>query len=386
VSYAAHAALRDLFPAQAARFDAALADLGEDPSYAGADPAGAAGVGAAAAAAVLADRHADGANQLGTLRPGAYSDPTGYAPVNGPDALVDPARWQPLRLPDGLGGWTTQRFMAPHWGQVRPFALTSGSELRPPPPRALEQRGAAMKQVEEIIHVSAQLTDREKAIAEYWADGPSSEQPPGHWCTFAAWVARRDRLGLDDQVRLFFALGNALMDAGIAAWDAKRAYDTARPITAVRALKAGKPIRAWGGPGLGTVQMLGDAWRPFQPAGGPTPPFPEYVSGHSTFSAAAATVLARFTGSDAFGASVTLAPGSSRLEPGLAPARAVTLAWPTFAAAADEAGMSRRYGGIHFAEGDLAGRALGRQVGARAWALAAAYWTGTATATVVAAR
>jgi membrane-associated phospholipid phosphatase len=233
-----------------------------------------------------------------------------------------------------------------------------------------------VRQVEDVLHESARLGDREKAIAEYWSDGPASELPPGHWCLLAGWVVERDALGLDDQVKLFFALGNALMDAGITAWDAKRAYDTVRPITAIRTLKAGKPIRAWGGPGLGTVQMPGEGWMPFQAATFVTPPFPEYVSGHSTFSMAAATVLARFTGSDRFGHAVTLGAGSSRLEPGRSPARPVTLAWPTFTAAADEAGLSRRYGGIHFVDGDLAGRALGREVGERVWARARMLWTG----------
>lgn len=387
VSFAAYRALVDLFPTQRALFDGTMAELGYDPADADAAVPNAAGVGTAAADAVLAYRHHDGSNQLGDLHAGAYSDYTGYAPVNTPDRVVDPTRWQPLRVPDGAGGTTLQRFIAPHWGRVTPFALAHGAQLRPPPPRALDQNGPYAKQVEEILRVSAQLDDTEKAIAEYWADGPNSELPPGHWCLFAAWVVQRDHLGLDDQVRLFFALGNALMDAGIAAWDAKRAYDTARPITAVRAFTAGRPIRAWGGPGLGTVQMRGDAWLPYQPAAVVTPAFPEYVSGHSTFSAAAATVLARFTGSDAFGASVTLAAGSSRVEPGQSPSRAVTLAWPTFTAAADEAGLSRRFGGIHFTEGDLAGRALGREVGARVWERATACWTGTGCgAAVLAAR
>jgi hypothetical protein len=83
-------------------------------------------------------------------------------------------------------------------------------------------------------------------------------------------------------------------------------------------------------------------------------------------------VLARYTGSDAFGASVTVAAGSSRVEPGTTPGAAVTLHWPTFSEAADQAGRSRRYGGIHFRDGDLAGRALGRMVGLRAWLTASA--------------
>jgi len=86
----------------------------------------------------------------------------------------------------------------------------------------------------------------------------------------------------------------------------------------------------------------------------------------------------RFTGRDTFGASVTLAAGSSRVEPGLTPAQDVTLSWATFSDAADQAGLSRRYGGIHFENGDITGRQLGRLVGAQVWAKATTYFQGTA--------
>jgi hypothetical protein len=121
----------------------------------------------------------------------------------------------------------------------------------------------------------------------------------------------------------------------------------------------------------------GAHWQPYQPLTVVTPPFPEYCSGHSTFSAAGAEILQRFTGSDAFGASQTTPAGASRVEPEATPATDVTLAWATFSAAAAEAGLSRRYGGIHFEQGDLAGRALGRHVGAVVWDKAQAYITGT---------
>ena len=110
-----------------------------------------------------------------------------------------------------------------------------------------------------------------------------------------------------------------------------------------------------------------------------TPPFSEYYSGHSTFSAAGAEVLKLFTGSDYFGNSVTIAAGSSNVEPGLVPSAPVTLSWNTFTAAANEAGLSRRYGGIHFIDGDIAGRAVGRKVGKQAFAKAQEYIKGTAT-------
>jgi hypothetical protein len=136
---------------------------------------------------------------------------------------------------------------------------------------------------------------------------------------------------------MFFALTGALLDASIAAWDAKRAYDSVRPITAIRELYRGRTVLAWGGPGRGTRAISGEDWLPYQPPAVVTPPFAEYVSGHSTFSAAAAEVLASFTGSQRFGFSVMVPAGSSMIEPGVTPARPVTLTFRTFAAAADQA-------------------------------------------------
>jgi hypothetical protein len=124
--------------------------------------------------------------------------------------------------------------------------------------------------------------------------------------------------------------------------------------------------------------MDGSQWVPYQLATFPSPPFPDYVSGHSTYSAAAASMLAAWTGSDHFGYSVMLSAGSSKIEPGITPARPVVLKWDNFTDAADEAGMSRRYGGIHFRRADLAGRKLRRLVAAKARARAESYFDGTA--------
>ncbi len=116
---------------------------------------------------------------------------------------------------------------------------------------------------------------------------------------------------------------------------------------------------------------------PFQEPTIVTPPFPEYVSGHSTFSAAGAYILRQVTGFDLFGDSYIAEPGSSQIEPGITPMLAVVLFWPTLSSAADQAGLSRRYGGIHFQQGDLDGRTLGQQVAAKGWSKAQSYFTGT---------
>jgi hypothetical protein len=359
-SMAAYRTLVDLFPSQkAALFDPLAVSLGLDPSDQSFDLATPTGVGNQVAAWTVAVCHEDGANQLGALSGGVpYADYTGYQPVNTPDLLSDPNRWQPLRAASGA----VQVFLAPHWRRVTPFALEHADQLRPEPPpqypgeRYLEETAA-------IVELSKRLTDRQKVIAEYWADGPATETPPGHWNLFAQFVSARDRHTFDDDIVLYFALGSALHDAAIAVWDAKREFDFIRPISAVRFLYGDQIIEAWGGPGKGTQPIPGRAFQSYIA----TPPFAEYTSGHSAFSAAAAEVLTRFTGSRRFGASYTKAPGTSTIEPGHVPAAPVTLSWETFQQAADEAGFSRRLGGIHFESGDLASRRMGRRIGRQSW-------------------
>jgi hypothetical protein len=377
LSYAARHALSDLFPSEASRFDDLLTNLGYDPAVVVPSSERPSALGTLCAQAVLDFRNGDGANQSGSLHAGSYADYTGYQPRNTPDAISDPDHWQPLRVPTATGGTSVQQYIGPQWGLVTPFALTSGAQFRPREGPATDGTEQYQAQADQILAYSANLTDEQKVIAEYWADGPRSELPPGHWCLFGQFVSRRDGHDLDTDVQLFFLLSNAVLDAGIAAWDAKRAWDSVRPVTAIHYLYGGQPVQAWGGPYRGTRTILGEDWQPYQAATVVTPPFPEFLSGHSTFSAAGAEVLKRFTGSDAFGASVTFAAGSSRFEAGLVPAEDVTLAWDTFSAAADQAGLSRRYGGIHFEQGDLAGRAVGRLVGAAVWERAQAYITGS---------
>lgn len=376
ISRAARLAASDLFPRFASRFDAALAEEGYDPA-AGSEAGSAAAVAEQACRAVLDHRHADGANQLGD-EPGStggpYSDWTGYRPVNDPDHVRDPDRWQPLRTPDGPGAPAVQRFVTPQWGRVLPFA-PGGADLLPAdlgPPRA--GTPARQAEVDEIVNLSAGLTDEQKVIAEYWADGPGSESPPGHWMLFGELCSRRDGHGLDSDVKLFFVLANSMLDTSIATWARKRDFDSIRPISLVRSVYAGRTVQAWGGPHQGTQPIEGSAWRPYIP----TPPFPEYTSGHSAFSAAGAEALRLFTGRDDFGASVVIPAGSSRIEPGTVPAHDVVLRWTTFTEAADQAGLSRRLGGIHFLSGDLNGRLLGRRIAARVMAAAEQYFAGTA--------
>src|SRR5439155_8245793 len=136
--------------------------------------------------------------------------------------------------------------------RVTPFALTSADQFdafRHLEPDILRNPGQYRKYALEVLHNSAALTPEKKLIVEYWADGPSSELPPGHWGLFAQFVSARDQHTIDQDAKMFFAMHNASFDAGIVAWHIKRKYNGVRPITAIRFVKQGKNILAWGGPG-----------------------------------------------------------------------------------------------------------------------------------------
>src|SRR5437762_14354495 len=136
---------------------------------------------------------------------------------------------------------------------------------------------------------------------------------------------------------MFFVLGNALLDASIAVWDCKVAFDYVRPVSAVRFLFAGQLIQAWAGPLRGTELIPGERFQSYIP----TPPFAEYTSGHSAFSAASATVLRMVTGHAYFGPAYTFKTGTSTTATGVMPARSVTSERPKLAAADDGAGSPR---------------------------------------------
>jgi hypothetical protein len=357
ISYAAAEAILSHYPNRQAQVQAMMVRHGL-PAAANGD---AARVGKASARKVIEAFRKDGSNQEG-----GFADTTGYQPVNTVTQLNDPARWQPYEFTLANGQKVVRSFITPHWGKVKTFAVDNVPAMRPaaPAPAASQKY---QDQAQEIIGLTANLTEKQKVIAEYWADGPTSVLPPGHWMSFAHFVGRRDRHTVDQDVKMLFLLANAMHDAAICCWDAKVYYDYIRPISAIRHLKKGQMIPGWRGPGQGFGLVKGEEWRPYQPASFITPPFAEHTSGHSTFSAAGAEILKRFTGSDSFGASASFAPGSLKVEPGVAPSVPVTLSWPTFSSAADEAGMSRRLGGIHFADGDLAGRQGGRRVAGLVW-------------------
>ena len=321
---AAHRVLSHLFPSQAASFDAArtsgLAGVADGP----AKTAGI-NLGATVADNMIALRIADGSAGSGSYTPG-----------------TNPGDWQPT--PPGFAP-----ALLPHWPAVTPFVMTSGAQFRPPPPALNSpEYTAAFNEVRDLgSATSAVRTADQTDIARFWADGPGTATPPGHWNRIAATVSTQQGNTLSQDARLFALLNLALADAGIAAWDAKYGTDIDlwRPVTGIRMADLDGNIDTAAVPD----------WEPLLT----TPPFPAYTSGHSTFSGAAAAMLAAFYGTDliAFTSSAEGFAVGDR-------------SFSSFSQAADEAGMSRIYGGIHWqfdnTEGLSAGGALGAFVFANA--------------------
>ncbi|HEV2765791.1 MAG TPA: vanadium-dependent haloperoxidase, partial [Pyrinomonadaceae bacterium] len=302
--------------------------------------------------------------------------------------------WQPIPFDNGRGdgGRVTPGFLTPHWYRVKPFALERSDQFRPgPPPKVGSEQ--LKKEVDEVIAFNNSLTPEQKAVVEFMRDGPRSTGQSGHWLRFAQAVSRRDRHDTDKDVKLFFAVGNVAMDAFIAAWESKRFYDSSRPWTLVRHYYKDQQVLGWAGPGRGVVRLAAASWHPYSPAVFVTPPFPGYVSGHSTVSAACAKVLELFTGSDRFGEKESRKAGMlteaefecarMQMREGQSPADAkltcdVVLDLPTFTATAEMAGVSRVMGGYHIQADNVAGLDLGRKVALYVWPVTQSYFDGTA--------
>jgi membrane-associated phospholipid phosphatase len=232
-------------------------------------------------------------------------------------------------------------YLLAHWGFVAPFAIPTGSFMRPAGPPSLDSArwAADYNEVKALGRdVGSSRTAEQSLIALFWADGAGTETPPGHWNRIAQQVSADRGTTLAGNARLFALLNMAMADAAISAWDAKYFYHFWRPVTAIRNGNTdGNPAT--------TPDPL---WSSFIV----TPPFPDYTSGHSTFSGAAATVLAIFYGTD----DVSFTTGSDGV-PG------VTRSFASFSAAAGEAADSRLYGGIHYRSANEDGLAVGIEIG-----------------------
>jgi uncharacterized protein DUF6851 len=455
------------------------------------------------AEAVLDYGLTDGSNEAGGYTSSSHHPVNPPLVVKNPGTkLSDPNRWQPLQLEhmisqNGIPVINgTQQAIGPQWGHVKGFGIPDGGAdgvpIDPgPPPRMgdpltdqqykdqavdvirasseLDPASAVMIDISPAARGNSSLgtndgrgrtlnpltaqpytpdlvnqADYTRALAEFWADGPRSETPPGHWNVIGNTVS--DQLGpnlriggkgepvdrLEWDVKLYLGLNGGVHDAAIAAWGLKGRYDSIRPISMIRYLGGlgqssdtrlasynaeGLPlvpglielitpettrpggrhaalaghegeiaIHAWAGnpkdPQTETTPvrwMRAIEWVPYQAPTFVTPSFPGYVSGHSTFSRAAAEVLTAFTGSQFFPGGLsewTTRAGTLKVEAG--PTTNVTLEWATYYDAADQAGVSRIYGGIHIPADDFIGRRIGSECGKAAWALAERYYAGQA--------
>ena len=227
-----------------------------------------------------------------------------------------------------------------NWERVTPFMLTSASQFRPSGPPALSSP-AYTEELNRLKIIgganSAVRTAEQTVIARFWSDFSYTVTPPGHWNDIAQSFAEQKNLTLIEKVRLFAILNITLADVAIACWDSKYAYNFWRPVTAIRAADHD----------LNEATTADPSWMPLLN----TPAFPEYTSGHSAFSAAAAIILAHFNGSDAlnFTATSDSLPGQTR---------SYTSLWKC----AEEVSQSRLYGGIHFPSALTHGLALGKNI------------------------
>jgi hypothetical protein len=481
------------------QLDALMASLCYSTDVTSTDGDGPAHLGNLIAAEVLAAGTQDGSREADGYTDPAYQPVNDPLVVDEPGTvMVDPNRWQPLQIEQMISqngipvADGVQQFIGPYWGHVAGFALpedgVDGLPLDPGPPPLLGDPagdGAFKQAALEVIAYSALLdpsdgvqvdispastganpldgyvgtghpanpatgapyapnvvprADFARVLAEFWADGPDSETPPGHWNTIANQVSdaldpdlriggsgpRVDRLQWD--VSMYLALNGATHDAAVAAWGAKGHYDYVRPISMIRymggrgqssdpdaasydpeglPLQAGLvevvtagttaaggrhenlrghegeiAVRSWVGRPADTESEVGGVgwiraveWVPYQLPTFVTPSFAGYVSGHSAFSRAAAEVLTGITGSAYFPGGL----GEQRIEADslefeAGPTHDVVLQWATYADAADQAGVSRLYGGIHVRADDLNGRVVGETCGRAAWAKAQQYY------------
>ncbi|MEM7009051.1 MAG: vanadium-dependent haloperoxidase [Thermodesulfobacteriota bacterium] len=488
-----------------ASFDSTMNKLGYDMSFTSTDGNSPAALGNRIAQEVLSYGLTDGSNEAGGYEDNTGYMPVNEplaVRILGPVNMDDKNRWQPLDITGRLTQnqqevGDIQVFLGPHWGYVKPFALVPRDNpdedvfLDPGSPPYLGGEGDQLFKdaIVRVIRFSSQVDpddgnlidispgaignnslgtnngtgysvnpftglpyesnivkrgDYGRILAEFWADGPDSETPPGHWNTIANYVSDHPLLikriantgeelnDLEWDVKLYFAINGALHDAAVAAWDAKRKYDYVRPISSIRYMGGlgqssdpegisyhpdGLPlvpdlievitedstapgqrhsqlagfegfiaVHSWLGEPedpeseySGTGWILAIQWLPYQRSNFVTPPFAGYISGHSTFSRAAAEVLAAFTGSEYFpgGLGTLIAERDDFLEFEIGPTEDIELEWAKYYDASDEAGISRLWGGIHVDVDDLQGRIVGSMVGKDAYELAADYFDGT---------
>ncbi|MDM7938168.1 MAG: vanadium-dependent haloperoxidase [Cyanobium sp. CZS 48M] len=366
-------------------------------------------VGRKVADAVLGFYSSDGSTATST-----------FSPLNpSPTAISFIDRWTPEYNVGGEPSSGIQKFLTPQWGGVNqilgqsqlnslkadvelpePFLLDpqatydlqTGTITRPNGSTVLIDDAAIgvdinpefIAQAQRLVDASAGLTDEQKLIAEFWEDGPGTGFPPGTWIEFGRYASELYDNTRQEDVRMFFGIGQSLLSASVASWGLKTETDYTRPLTAIRELShlellrdddpntAGVQVYAYNRETQNKDLITGFDWETYQTPGNfYSPPFSEFVSGHSTFSASAGRFIELITGQSEFGGSVTTTSLIEKDKPGLEP---VTLSWDSWRDAWQESGQSRIYGGIHFDDGNEQGLLLGERIGDAVFANVSALW------------
>lgn len=375
VLYSSYRILMNRIPQAAADWRAMMTSVGLDPDDNQENTTTPVGIGNLAAKGMINARLNDGLNRLGNeggrtynLQP--FADYTGYKPVNTAYELSNPSRWQPLVVPAGNGNFSVQQFVTPQMGITKPVAFTNPSQIKVDPPRKSDVRNLAAykRQADEVLAASANLTERQKVIAEMFNDKFRGVGAVGGYAAI-----RTGNLDLERFVQYIATVEIATFDATIATWYWKRVYDSVRPVTAIRYLYGNQKVTAWGGPGQGTVSIPANEWRSYLN----TANHPEYPSGSASICHSYAQAARLFLGGDQMSASEVFKAGSSMIEPGITPKTDVTLEWNSWSSWAEDCGRSRLWAGVHFNSSIDESAKFTPQFGTRAYNFIQAHLKGT---------
>lgn len=295
-------------------------------------------------------------------------------------------KWTPLSI-----NGHTKNYLTPEWGTVNSGVLNEDDtkQLLDDTNELFPSDYAYEKEMEEVISITSNLKDNEKVIAEFWAGGPGTVTPPGMWIVFLDLFMRSNQFGLYEEIKNYVIVSTGIYQAGIYAWKLKREHMQARPIQKIRQHILGNNIsQDW------NSQTSGEFWLPYQELDFVSPPFPDFVSGHSTFSATASKLFCYLFGTDLIILenpvvnsdiinylspiledvdnftlnNIFVRPNSSKVK-NTDPLSAIRLNWNSWSEMANSSGRSRIFGGIHCESSNQAGLFLGNKIGDKIWNL-----------------
>lgn len=365
VLYSSYRSFLRLIPEFRQQWRDMMSSVGLDPDDAAENTTTPAGLGNLAARKAFEAREHDGTNRDGDeggvkYNREKYADYTGYRPVNTAYRLRHPSRWQPDIVTNGQGTFTVQQFENPQMRLAKPITYDNPARFPLAPPRSSDYRNRAAykQQADQVLAASAGMTDTQKMTSELINDKFLSIG------AVTAIAAAQKGLDTEKTVQFITTVEIANFDATIAVWHQKVRYDSVRPFSAIRYLYGDRRVRAWGGPGKGTVDdITGNEWRSYLQ----TADHPDYPSGSAAICAGYTRAASRFLGSDQVEIAFPQPAGSSRIEPGVTPKQDLLLHWSSWSTFSRDCGLSRFWSGVHFPAAVDAGQRFGPQFGDRAY-------------------